>query len=130
MTDSIIEFEKKMREGEKFKETPTKGETFRKKLKEALKTDNKSSNGGIKKIFDVDESLKNLKKDDRFPSELTEQIKKKFKNKKIKLQPAFKKDKAPVIGNVKNLAKGGRAGLKGGGICKRGMNRKAIGKNS
>ena len=27
-------------------------------------------------------------------------------------------------------AKGGRAGLKGGGICKRGMNRKAIGKNS
>ena len=27
-------------------------------------------------------------------------------------------------------AKGGRAGLKGGGICKRGMNRKAVGKNS
>ena len=27
-------------------------------------------------------------------------------------------------------AKGGRAGLKGGGICKRGMNRQAIGKNS
>ena len=27
-------------------------------------------------------------------------------------------------------AKGGRAGLKGGGICKRGMNRDAIGKNS
>jgi hypothetical protein len=30
----------------------------------------------------------------------------------------------------RNLAKGGRAGLKGGGICKRGMNRKAVGKNS
>ena len=30
----------------------------------------------------------------------------------------------------KNMAKGGRAGLKGGGICKRGMNRKAVGKNS
>ena len=28
------------------------------------------------------------------------------------------------------MAKGGRAGLKGGGICKRGMNRKAVGKNS
>ena len=27
-------------------------------------------------------------------------------------------------------AKGGRVGLKGGGICKRGMNRKAVGKNS
>ena len=28
------------------------------------------------------------------------------------------------------MAKGGRAGLKGGGICKRGMNRDAVGKNS
>ena len=28
------------------------------------------------------------------------------------------------------MAKGGRVGLKGGGICKRGMNRKAVGKNS
>ena len=27
-------------------------------------------------------------------------------------------------------AKGGRVGLKGGGICKRGMNRQAVGKNS
>ena len=30
----------------------------------------------------------------------------------------------------KNMAKGGRALLRGGGICKRGMNRQAIGKNS
>ena len=30
----------------------------------------------------------------------------------------------------RNLAKGGRAMLRGGGICKRGMNRQAIGKNS
>ena len=28
------------------------------------------------------------------------------------------------------MAKGGRLGLKGGGICKRGMNRQAVGKNS
>ena len=33
-------------------------------------------------------------------------------------------------GELKEMAKGGRAGLRGGGICKRGMNRKAIGKNS
>ena len=33
-------------------------------------------------------------------------------------------------GELKQMAKGGRAGLRGGGICKRGMNRKAIGKNS
>ena len=29
-----------------------------------------------------------------------------------------------------NMAKGGRAMLRGGGICKKGMNRKAVGKNS
>jgi len=29
-----------------------------------------------------------------------------------------------------NFAKGGRARLKGGGICKKGMNRQAVGKNS
>ena len=33
-------------------------------------------------------------------------------------------------GELKQMAKGGRAGLKGGGICKRGMNPKARGKNS
>ena len=32
--------------------------------------------------------------------------------------------------NLVKMAKGGRAALKGGGICKRGMNRQAIGKNS
>ena len=31
---------------------------------------------------------------------------------------------------VKEMAKGGRAMLKGGGICKKRMNRKAVGKNS
>jgi len=33
-------------------------------------------------------------------------------------------------GELKEMAKGGRAGLRGGGICKRGMNPKARGKNS
>ena len=32
--------------------------------------------------------------------------------------------------DVKKMARGGRAGLKGGGICKKGMNRQAVGKNS
>jgi hypothetical protein len=31
---------------------------------------------------------------------------------------------------IENKAKGGRAGLRGGGICKKGMNKKAIGRNS
>ena len=40
------------------------------------------------------------------------------------------KDKLNEIILQAPMAKGGRAGLKGGGICKKGMNRKAIGKNS
>ena len=43
---------------------------------------------------------------------------------KIKIQD--EKDMADVQG----AKEGGRIGLKGGGICKRGMNRQAIGKNS
>ena len=43
---------------------------------------------------------------------------------KIKIQD--EKDMAGVQG----AKEGGRIGLRGGGICKRGMNRKAVGKNS
>ena len=35
-----------------------------------------------------------------------------------------------MITDPEKKAKGGRAGLKGGGICIRGMNKKAVGKNS
>ena len=31
---------------------------------------------------------------------------------------------------AKNMAKGGRVNLRGGGICKKGMNKKAYGRNS
>ena len=45
------------------------------------------------------------------------------------------RDKKPVIiiemdGQEFKFSKGGRVGLKGGGICKKGMNKKAFGKNS
>tara|TARA_R100000455_G_C6183895_1_gene60645 strand:- start:58 stop:390 length:333 start_codon:yes stop_codon:yes gene_type:complete len=110
MTDTISEFEKKLRKGKKFKKEETKGDIFRKKLKDSLKS--KSSNGKNIKTMNIDKSLKNLKEDFRFP-----------KIEKQKLQP-------PERGPMQPLAKGGRAGLKGGGICKKGMNRKAVGKNS
>ena len=44
-----------------------------------------------------------------------------------KISAASKREGASVFNK---MAKGGRAMLKGGGICKRGMNRKAVGKNS
>ena len=40
------------------------------------------------------------------------------------------KDTRREVFATQRMAKGGRAALKGGGICKRGMNRQAIGKNS
>ena len=57
--------------------------------------------------MNINNSLKNLKEDFRFP-----------KIEKRELQP------------MQPLAKGGRAMLRGGGICKKGMNRQAVGKNS
>ena len=40
------------------------------------------------------------------------------------------KDSRREVFATERMAKGGRAGLKGGGICKKGMNRQAVGKNS
>ena len=35
-----------------------------------------------------------------------------------------------MVDETQKMAKGGRAMLRGGGICKKGMNKKAVGKNS
>ena len=55
----------------------------------------------------------------------------------IKIQERFDKDpvsrKTDLIGDDKlttDFAKGGRVNLRGGGMCKRGMNKKAYGRNS
>ena len=55
----------------------------------------------------------------------------------IKIQERFDKDpvsrKTDLIGDDKlttDFSKGGRVGLRGGGMCKRGMNKKAYGRNS
>ena len=55
----------------------------------------------------------------------------------IKIQERFDKDpvsrKTDMIGDDKlttDFAKGGRVNFRGGGICKKGINKKAYGKNS
>ena len=53
----------------------------------------------------------------------------------IVIDDKFMKNRVPdmekiIITDPEKKAKGGRVGLRGGGICKRGMNRQAIGKNS
>ena len=59
---------------------------------------------------------------------LLEQLEERKKLKKLKKKTKEESAFSDKFGN--NMAKGGRVGLKGGGICKRGMNRQAIGKNS
>ena len=57
----------------------------------------------------------------------------KDRKKEAKLQQQKIKNKAEAKGfpyKPPFLAEGGRAMLKGGGICKKGMNSKAVGKNS
>jgi hypothetical protein len=78
------------------------------------------------------DKLKRISKEMKGASpNIQEKVSKKFKNFKDqfgtgKMAAASDRDTA----KVQKMAKGGRAGLKGGGICKRGMNRKAVGKNS
>ena len=52
--------------------------------------------------------------------------------KEVEAFKTYRKNRADTQdkARVQNMAKGGRAMLRGGGICKKGMNKKAIGKNS
>jgi len=120
----------------------TKGDFFRKKIKELENEDKEKPKKGEKKkvvpkgpikgsdnMQDFDRSLKNLKKDFRFPKrkkrmpEGTGPIGTDIPEPKEPRKPGEEKIMTP-------LARGGRAMLRGGGICKRGMNKKAVGKNS
>ena len=111
-------------------EKETRGEKFRKKLKEERdrrkKTDILEIRSSKPKGLEVEKSLENLQKDFRFPK----------KRKRMPEGSGKGETENPPkrkIGEQKEmipLAKGGRAMLRGGGICKRGMNKKAVGKNS
>jgi hypothetical protein len=92
----------------------TKGDLFRKQVKDSLK--NKSF---ITKKTELPKG-KMLKADDE---SVREEFKNRF-NKKIE-----KKVDAKEMEPAK-LKSGGRVNLRGGGICKKGMNPKARGRNS
>jgi len=109
---NVAEFEKKMREGKKFEPKETKGEKFRKNIKKEIKE--------IKLREKKDKPRKLKRPDVSGPQKMKDNM----------------MDFGKSLENLKNdprskLAKGGRAGYrKGGGVCLRGMNRDAIGKNS
>jgi len=94
-------------------------------------------------IKEYTETKKSKSKKDKAKIELAEKMAKRKKTspsdtlQTIKIQERFDKDpvsrKTDLIGDDKlttDFAKGGRVNLRGGGMCKRGMNKKAYGRNS
>jgi hypothetical protein len=100
MTTSVFENEKKLKQGTKFEKKETKGDLFRKQTKDAIK--NKAFTKGKGEI----PKGKMLEADN-------ESLREEFQNR-----------------YGKKLKSGGRVNLRGGGICKKGMNKKAYGANS
>ena len=89
------------------------------------------------------ETKKSKSKKDKAKIELAEKMAKRKKTspsdtlQTIKIQERFDKDpvsrKTDMIGDNKlttDFAKGGRVNFRGGGICKKGINKKAYGRNS
>ena len=89
------------------------------------------------------ETKKSKSKKDKAKIELAEKMAKRKKTspsdmlQTIKIQERFDKDpvsrKTDMIGDDKlttDFAKGGRVNFRGGGICKKGINKKAYGRNS
>ena len=71
--------------------------------------------------------MPNLNKLSKLMKDMSErEARKEAAKQKEKIKIKDEKDMASVQG----AKEGGRIGLRGGGICKRGMNRDAIGKNS
>ena len=103
MATSVFENEKKLRQGTKFEKKETKGDQLRADLKKQL---NKLKKGSSENPMKMERRKENLR------------------SRYEKLGGTAK-----FMDELK-MAKGGRATLKGGGICKKGMNKKAIGRNS
>ena len=118
------EFEKRMRDLKKDKKsstTETKGDKLRKDLKKAVS----------KKTFANPMKMERKKEGFRSKAEkMGSNVK--FADEMDAMTKGLDTltSKGPGRVKVGSMAKGGRAMLKGGGICKKGMNKKAVGKNS
>ena len=118
----MSEFEKRMRDLKTDKKplrTETKGDKLRKDLKKALS----------KKTKTFESPMKMERKKEGFRSKNPNV---KFMDEMDAMTKGLKTLTSEGPGRVKvgSMAKGGRAMLRGGGICKKGMNKKAVGKNS
>tara|TARA_Y100001938_G_C7802255_1_gene287691 strand:- start:57 stop:449 length:393 start_codon:yes stop_codon:yes gene_type:complete len=88
----------------------------------------------VKPVFDKKEGMKKELALVQLEDAITKGNKN-LSNKSVKKVAEAAADDAQLTKSLQKFERdlmrsGGRAGLRGGGICKRGMNRKAIGKNS
>tara|TARA_R100001510_G_C7501698_1_gene105112 strand:+ start:99 stop:491 length:393 start_codon:yes stop_codon:yes gene_type:complete len=112
----------------KDKKVTTKGKTVKEE-----KEFNKFSEA-VKPVFDKKEGMKKELALVQLEDAITKGNKN-LSNKSVKKVAEAAADDAQLTKSLQKFERdlmrsGGRAGLRGGGICKRGMNRKAIGKNS
>ena len=125
----MSEFEKRMRDLKKDKKpltTETKGDKLRKDLKKALSKKTKTFETSRKKTKTFESPMKMERKKEGYRSKVQKAGGNvQFMDELMPLKTLTSEGPGKL-----EMSKGGRAGLKGGGICKRGMNRQAIGKNS
>ena len=90
----------------------------------------------VKKVFNKSDKTSNINKAGKT---YDKKLKKYIRSKETQLHAdSFEKGNEraearagqETMQEYKKMAKGGRAMLRGGGICKKGMNKKAVGKNS
>ena len=119
---------------DKTKPTTAQQARKRKKSLEEIQKEMRKKNLGVefKKILrKADENLskvdKGFMKNPKNTEKIVESVIQNQPFEPAKISAASRREGASIFNK---MAKGGRAGLKGGGICKRGMNRQAIGKNS
>ena len=113
----------------KDKKVITKGNTIKEE-----KESNKFAKA-VKPVFDKKEGMKKELAIVQLEDALTKGDKSKLSTKGVKKVADAAADDKQLTKSLEKFERdlmrsGGRAGLRGGGICKRGMNRKAIGRNS
>ena len=81
--------------------------------------------------------IDNIKKDEKKSTKANTTLKDKLKDIRNKKSSSFTEDdipermsREPDMSPLKEFKSGGRVNLRGGGMCKRGMNKKAYGRNS
>ena len=121
---SVFENEKKFRKRKKFEKKETRGERLKKVLKNTIEQGEPKTlpKRNLKNIMEIDKSLKNLKKDYRFPGKQPKNVEPSPRPRK----PGEQKEMIPLKSGGRAMYKSGSKGCK---LAMKGKGR-AYGKNS